>query len=239
MSRLDEAQDSLVLLAGSTLLTVGLTDLHLRYAKPQMQPLLLAAGAVLVAIGLLGLLRADDPAEADAHEHADHDHAGRRSAYLLALPVLVLALVGPPSLGSYAASRSETRIAVPETPLGPLAAPRDGAVDLTLTEYYSRVLYEDEELVDTPVRLTGFVTPTDDGRWFVTRISLSCCAADGRPVKVLTAGDGAAAVPPADSWVEVVGTYTEPEELPGQQAGVATLRVASVTPVEAPKQQYE
>lgn len=239
-----DAPDALTLLAGATLLTVGATDLHLRYVKAEMQPLLLIAGAVLLGLGLRGLvrvyrdLRAERAAaeEVVAFPHGHHPVAP--SSWLIVLPLLVLTLVGPPALGSYAAARSDTRISEPTVELPPLDAPTDGAVTMTLTEYYTRVLYAPDSLEGVRVRLTGFVTPVD-GRWFVTRMALSCCAADGRPVKVLTAGEAATPAPPADSWVEVVGTVTEPERLPGDPIAVATLQVESIRGIEPPRDPYE
>lgn len=239
-----DAQDALTLLAGATLLAVGATDLHLRYVKAEMQPLLLVAGALLLGLGLRGLLRVYRDLRTErapveelvALPHGHHPVA--RSSWLIVLPLLVLSLVGPPALGSYAAARSDTRISAPTIALPPLDAPTDGAVTLTLTEYYMRVLYDTGSLTGVRVRLTGFVTPVE-GRWFVTRMSLSCCAADGRPVKVLTAGQPAAVALPADSWVEVVGTVTEPERLPGDPIAVATLQLESIRGISAPRDPYE
>ena len=244
-----DAQDALTLLAGATLLAVGATDLHLRYVKAEMQPLLLISGAVLLGLGLRGLARvvrdvragrpADhDPDFEDPEVLHEHSHSVAPSSWLIALPLVVLALVAPPSLGSYAAARSETRIAEPTVDLPPLPAARDGAVDLTLTAYYTRVLYEPETLEGARLRLTGFVTPVGE-RWFVTRMSLSCCAADGRPVKVLTAGQQAASVPPADTWVEVVGRMVEPERLGDDPVAVATLEVEQIRTIPAPADPYE
>lgn len=246
------------MLVGATVLVVGVSDLHLRYVKPAMQPLLVLTGVILLAFGVRGLLRvyrevtgrrvspAGGQADSDAHGHAGgHGHADAHghaapsgTAWLLALPLLVLSLVAPPSLGAYAAARSDTSIAEPTFELPPLPGPRDGAVDLTLTDYYSRVLYAPESLAGARVRLTGFATPVD-GRWFVTRMALACCAADGRPVKVLTTGDAARPAPAADTWVEVVGRYSSPEVLPDAEGSVATLELESVRVVDAPRFAYE
>jgi uncharacterized repeat protein (TIGR03943 family) len=244
VSDAQDAQDALTLLAGATLLAVGVTDLHLRYVRAEMQPLLVLAGAVLVGLGMRGLLRVlrDVRAErsgAPATAGLGHEaHPVTPSSWLIALPLVVLTLVAPPSLGSYAAARSDTRIAEPTVELPSLPAAREGAVDLTLTDYYTRVLYEPQSLEGSRIRLTGFVTPLGD-RWFVTRMALSCCAADGRPVKVLTTGEQAVAVPPADQWVEVVGQVVEPERLDGNPLALATLQVDQIRTVEAPADPYE
>lgn len=251
-----DAQDNLVLLVAATMLSVGLSDLHLRYVKPAMQPLIVLSGVVLLVLGLRGLVRvyrevmatgptgrhaAPAPDGADAHAHAgtdDHEsHGMTRTAWLLVAPLLVLCFVAPPSLGAFAAARTDTVIPESSLDLGPLPGPRDGVVDLTLTDYSWRVLYDPDSLRGADVRLTGFVTPVD-GRWFVTRISLACCAADGRPIKVLVAG-AADPVPAPDTWVEVVGRYTQPESLPGEELSVATLEVRRVREVEPPRIVYE
>ncbi len=52
-----DAQDNLVLLVGATMLSVGLSDLHLRYVEPAIQPLIVMSGVVLLVLGLRGLVR--------------------------------------------------------------------------------------------------------------------------------------------------------------------------------------
>ena len=242
-----EAQDNLLLLIGALMLHVGLTDLHLRYVKPSMQPLIVLTGAGLLAIGLVGVVRtvrrsgapAEPPADgAGLDEHGHAHHAGPRAAWLLVLPLLVMATVTPPTLGSYAAARSSTSIETPEYAPPPLPAPVDGAVDLSLTDYYTRVLYDPEQLRGIPVRLSGFVTAVD-GEWYVTRIALSCCAADGRPIKVLADGPASRPVPAADTWVEVVGTYTTPRVPAGEEDAAIALEVRELREAPRPQNPYE
>ena len=238
-----EAQNNLLLFVGTMILQVGWSDLHLRYVKAVMQPYLIASGLVLMAIGAAGLIRqyrSSRPGKA-VQEGGGHEHRQPGTAWLLALPLLVLILVTPPSLGAFAASREPTRIEEPTFRLPALPAARDGAVDLGLTDYYTRVAYQPESLAGTRVRLTGFVTTgstaaTGKSDWYVTRIRLSCCAADGRPVKVLT--DGAAA-PPSDSWVEVVGTMGAARAPVGSRTPVPVLTVESVLAIQAPRVTYE
>lgn len=232
-----EAQNNLLLFVGTMILQVGWSDLHLRYVKAVMQPYLIASGLVLMAIGAAGLIRqyrASRPGKEAAIE-GGHEHRQPGTAWLLALPLLVLILVTPPSLGAFAASREATRIEEPTVRLPELPAAQNGAVDLGLTDYYTRVSYAPESLAGTRVRLTGFVT-AGDADWYVTRIRLSCCAADGRPVKVLT--DGAAA-PPSDSWVEVIGTMGAPRSPAGSRTPVPVIEVESVLAIQAPRVTYE
>jgi uncharacterized repeat protein (TIGR03943 family) len=267
-----EGQDTLLLFVGVMVLQVGISDLHLRYVKPQMQPVLIVAGVILTALAVVSIVRwqrrGKDPADtvvtaspsehvpggafgvshgagpvhADPEPgygldagHADgHDHAHMpRTAWLLALPLLVLTVITPPSLGAYAASRASSTIEAPTDSIPPLPAPTDGAVELTLREFATRSLYAPDSLEATPVRLTGFVLPEGDG-WTLARIALACCAADGRPIRVQTAG---APAPAADSWVTLEGRFSRIE---GEGARrVPVLQVDRVVPVDAPVQQYE
>jgi uncharacterized repeat protein (TIGR03943 family) len=251
-----EAQDTLLLLVGVMVVQVGVTDLHLRYVKPAMQAPLVLAGAVLTAAALVSIVRAhlrrpapaavpvkgpspdhaEPPAPVDdrGHDHG-HDHGGMpRTAWLLALPLLVLATVSPPPLGAYAAANgTQASIEAPTGALPPLPPARDGAVDLSLTEYVTRTLHAPETLAGVPLRLTGFVLPEEDG-WSVARVALSCCAADGRAVRARVLGQEA---PAADTWVEVVGR-SRPATGEGR-ARVVPFEASSVRSVEAPAQPYE
>ena len=253
-----EAQDNLLLLVGVMILLVALTDLHLRYVKPAMQPLLVLSGLVLVGLGALGVLSAyrsmgpekraeaehaaaavhDGVGEVTGHDGHGHAHHMPRTAWLLALPLLVMALVTPSSLGSYAAERQSSVVEAPTYELPPLPEPVDGAVELTLTDFSGRALYDPKTVAGVRVRLIGFATPAPGGGWTVTRMRLACCAADGRPVKVLVTGPAATPVPERDTWVAVEGRF-EPVPSADSELPVVALSADSVRVVPAPAQTYE
>ncbi len=46
-------------------------------------------------------------------------------------------------------------------------------------------------------------------RWYVSRISIGCCAADGVAYRVHVIGRGS---PPKDSWVRVTGLWVDPSQ---------------------------
>lgn len=246
-----DGQDTLLLFVGVMVLQFAVTDLHLRYVKPQMQPLLIAAGVILTVLAVVSIVRTQRgsrdtvvtasptdhvPGGAAAVSAGEHEHGHAhlpRTAWLLALPLLVLTLVTPPSLGSYAAARGTSTIDEPSGDVAPLPEPVNGAVELTLTEFATRSVYAADSLEGERLRLTGFVLPEDDG-WSLARIALSCCAADGRPVRVKAVG---APAPAADSWVVLEGRFRGVE---GEgRTRVPVLDVAALQPVEAPVQQYE
>ena len=241
-----DVQDTLLALLGATVLAIGITDVHLRYVKPSMQPLLIAAGAILLLVGLWDASRdraegtpataadaATDEDSAGAHvHHADH---APRSAWLLLLPVLVLSLVTPAALGSFSADRAPSRPPARVAAYPELPADRDGAVDLSLASYTARVAYDEQSLEDRRIRLSGFVSRQGD-TWSVTRIGLSCRAADGVPVRVRVVGGAGA--PPVDSWVEVTGTAA-PLQSDGDGSTTAGVVADDVRSIPAPANPYQ
>lgn len=232
---ISEARSVLLLLFGGALLRIGLTDVYLRYVKQGVRPLLIAAGVILVVIAIVTLAR-----ELFGRYKAAHDHghgSGKWVAWLLVLPVLAIFLVGPPALGSYAAGRAGTAVTqksqYPPLPAGdPLAMP--------LIDYGSRAIWDSGlSLANRRIKLTGFVTPRPGGGVYLTRMVMSCCAADARPIKVLMHGDVPGDVP-ANTWLEVVGKYQ-----PGQDADpvntepIPYVSVISYKQVKEPTEVYE
>jgi uncharacterized repeat protein (TIGR03943 family) len=170
-----------------------------------------------------------------------HDHSrGPRVAWLLAAPLFAVLLIAPPPLGSYAAARQSGAVLESDTVFGDLPAPVDGAVELGVADYATRALYDvDRTLEGQQVRLVGFVSDVQADRWVLTRFSISCCAADGRPVNVEILGGPP---PPAvDQWIEVEGTW---QPRPDHEVGELTtdpplLQAASFRQVPQPEQPYE
>jgi uncharacterized repeat protein (TIGR03943 family) len=232
-----ETQNAITILVGVAALRLGLTDAHLRYVKASLGPWLVVAGLLLVALGALGLFDRAPDAPADGHEHH-----GPSIAWLLTLPVLAIFLVAPAPLGSFAAARNSTRLEAPKAKFPALSREVRGAVPMTLREFNLRTFFDDEKSLEgKTVRLVGFATPNGPTGTFLTRFILSCCAADGRPIKVALKNLPGAR-PPADQWLEVEGTWVEPEtDLQGEAliGRAAELVVTSARPIAAPAQTYE
>ena len=231
-----QAQAVIMLLFGGAILKASLSDLYLRYVKEALQPFLVGAGLLLIAAAVLTLWY-DLRGRADAHGHHHHEP---KVGWLLLLPVLGLLLVAPPALGSYAAGQAGTVLTDPGTDSDYPALPPGDPVDVSLLDYASRAVFDDgRSLTGRTLRLTGFVTPGPDGEPMLARMVMSCCAADGRPIKVGLAGDGPADAK-ADTWIQVVGTWTDRAERdPVNQAQVPYVQVGSWQEIPAPKQQYE
>ena len=76
-----------------------------------------------------------------------------------------------------------------------------------------------------------------DGHPMLARIVLTCCAADGRPIKIGMTGAPIDAAP--DSWVQVVGVYNpQVGKDPVNHADLAYLEVKSWQQIDEPKQPY-
>ncbi|MFH8284941.1 TIGR03943 family putative permease subunit [Streptomyces antibioticus] len=224
----------LLLLIGAAVLRVSLFgDLYLRYVQEGLRPYLIASGAALVLLALTtAALR---PALTHTHSHT-HAHGGSRLAWLLTLPALALLLFPPPALGSYSAEREAARRAAQGVGTFP-ALPDGDPVTLTVAEYGSRAVYDSgRSLKGRTVRLTGFVTRDDDGTWYVTRLVVSCCAADATTAKAEIRN---ATAPPTDTWVTVTGTWHPKGTLGSPTAWPPVLDARTVTKIPEPTNPYE
>jgi uncharacterized repeat protein (TIGR03943 family) len=153
--------------------------------------------------------------------------------WLLLAPVLALLLVTPPALGSFGVDRSA---AVTVTSGGRTfdQLPADATVPMTLMEFDERVADHDgASFGSTPVRLTGFVARTADGKGFrIARYQIACCAADA--VASVLRVTGTIGNPPVrDQWVTVTGTFQHSAD------EVPELHATSLTEMPAPADPYE
>jgi uncharacterized repeat protein (TIGR03943 family) len=236
-------------------LKASVTDLYLRYVKAELRPFLIGAGAVLVAAAIMTLWyelrQRAAPLSAAQHDRAhgadDHDgghshghgHHEPRIGWLLLLPVLGLLLVAPPALGSYAAGQSGTAIGSAQVSDFP-PLPEGDPAKIGVLDYASRAVFDGGRSIgDRRVQLTGFLMAGPDGAQFLARIVLSCCAADGRPVKVAMSGAAPTGLTP-DTWVEIVGRYTKQRLTdPVNGEAIPYLEVEQWRQISPPKNQYE
>jgi len=228
------AQGVLLLLVGAAVLRAGTTDLYLRYVRTGLRPLLLGAGVVLIVAALTTFWY-----ERRARHAAPHAHREPRVAWLLLLPMLVLLLLAPPALGSFSAARSGTALgAAPASDQPPL--PEGDPVRLSMMDYASRAVYDNgRSLAGRHLTLSGFVLPGDGGTWYLTRMVITCCAADAQPIKVGLTGTVPGRLK-ANDWIQVTGSYaTRKDRDPVNQEPIPYLSVESSTPIPAPARQYE
>ncbi|MEU7095656.1 TIGR03943 family putative permease subunit [Kitasatospora aureofaciens] len=100
-----------------------------------------------------------------------------------------------------------------------------------MTDFTSRAVWDDKEsLRGHSVRLEGFVTPKPGGMWQLSRVIVSCCAADARVVDVEIHSVG---TPQANTWVTVTGVWR-----PTAGTRVPALDVTGLTVIPQPKNPY-
>ena len=230
-----QAQGVLLLLFGGAILRASISDLYLRYVKEGLRPFLIAAGVLLVAAAVMTLWH--DLRDTDTDGHGHHEP---RVGWLLLLPVLGLLLVAPPALGAYAAGQAGAVLpAQPADSSFPPLPPGD-PVKIGLVEYATRAVYDDGKgMPGRSLELTGFITAGRDGRPMLTRIVLSCCAADGRPIKIGMTGNVPVGLAP-DTWVRVSGVYTaQTEKDPVNEVTVPYVEVRTWEKTAPPRRQYE
>lgn len=205
----------LLMLAAATA-RVLVTGRYVSYVKAGLWPLLAVS---VVLVGLFAFTRGHQP----------------RAGWLLLVPVLVLLLISPQPLGSYAAGNAGTVLTQAEE-YPPL--PDGDPVEVKVFDYASRAVFDGgRTLKDRRVKLLGFTSAGPQGERLLVRMILTCCAADGRPVKIALKN---ASVFPDDTWVEVVGSYVDSTAADGVNGEkIPFLDVESMTEVTQPERPYE
>ncbi|GAA1410637.1 TIGR03943 family putative permease subunit [Catellatospora coxensis] len=254
-----QAQGVVMLLLGGAILKASLTDMYLRYVKAGLQPFLIGAGALLVVAAVMTLwydLRHGSAVDTECADHPeatqggvadggsghDHGHAGHREprvGWLLIAPVLGLLLVAPPALGSYAAGQAGSALSAQQVSDFP-ALPDGDPAEISVLDYATRAIFDKGlSIGERRVRVTGFLSDNPEGGQLLTRMILSCCAADARPIKVGMNGSVPTGLP-ADSWVEITGTYTDQQGTdPVNGDSIPFIEVLEWRAVQAPAEQYE
>jgi uncharacterized repeat protein (TIGR03943 family) len=232
-----------VVFVGAAIVQLATSNTYLRYVKPGMRWMLLAAGAILIVLAVADVL-ADTrkkPATEQPNQHDSQDGHGHllpRAAWLLVVPIFALLVVDPPALGADAAQRQSPVAAKPIAPKGHSwladSAHSPTPVPLAVRDYAVWAVWEKESMKGRNFQLTGFVTPGKNGTWYVSRIGLTCCVADGTAFMVEVRGQAA---PPKNQWVTVTGEWAEPTKR--ADGDVAALTVTGVRNVTPPANQYE
>jgi uncharacterized repeat protein (TIGR03943 family) len=234
----------LLLLGGAVLKATLFSDIYLRYVKEALQPFLIAAGALLVVAGIMAIvndLRA--PSAVDDHDHGDgKPHREPRIGWMLIAPVLGLLLVAPPALGAFAAGQSGSAVLQGAELYAPL--PEGDPANISVLDYATRAIFDkgrsmkDAKGGNRKVLVSGFLSDGPEGK-VLTRMMLSCCAADARPIKVGMSGDAPVGLA-NDQWVEVTGVYTaKTAKDPVNGQDIPFIEVIEWKQIEPPRNQYE
>lgn len=189
-------QAIVVTLLGATVLRLALFGDYLDYVRPWTRIPLLVCGALLLGSSVITALR----------RPRDDSSDRPRVAWLLAVPVFVVFVIHPPELGAYVAEHQSDQVPANKH----LATPQvtEGKpTRLGIFEFTEVAAYSPDFLRKTRVDLTGFVSYGDDGTWYITRLSITCCAADAVSSRVQVVG---APAPPRNTWIDLVGVWVDP-----------------------------
>ena len=197
------------------------------------------AGRAGARAGRTGTVAGADDGHDDGDDDDGHGHGSSvpRTAWLLVLPVAALLVVPPPALGAFTAERQTATTVAPAYDAAVPPLPPGDPVTVTLGDYASRAVWDNgRTLVGRSVQLTGFVSSAPDGGWYLTRLALTCCAADATVTKILPVD--ATSHPPANTWLLVVGQW-----VPGggtqSETAIPHLKIVSMDVVPAPTNPYE
>ncbi|MBO0680809.1 TIGR03943 family protein [Mycolicibacterium sp. S2-37] len=235
MSR--ETENALLLLVGVSTGLITISGAYTRYVKPSLLPWLAVSAVLLIALALVSIAR--DVRNDGAHTaHDGHPHRSG-TAWLLMIPVALLAFVVPPAIGANATGTSVREIStqVLRRPFPPLPAER--APELALPELLMRVAQDSAGTLDNRViTVTGF-TMRDGGTTELGRIVILCCAADAQLARIRLDGPNAATMAemPEGTWVRIEGTVPPGQGDPSRRT-VPVMKVTRVERIEAPANPY-
>ena len=252
-----ESHAVILLLVGGTLLRIAINGSFQRYVKAGLRPYLLITASIIIILAMIALAqslpkpplimwlvarstacRPPNPMINGEYD-GSHGHGGFDVGWLLVVPMAVLLFVGPPAIGAFAASRSGTAVtAAPDSPYPPI--PAGDPVTMSVIDFASRAVFDNtHSLSGRNVALTGFLTTAPGGGFYLTRMVVTCCAADAQPIKVGLSGTlpiGAG----SDAWVTVTGRLgTQTAKDPVNVATIPFLAVTSAVATTVPSEPYE
>jgi putative membrane protein len=245
-----DAQGLVLLVVGAALLKVCASGSYTRYLPAGYAPVLVVTACVVLVIGAVALRRslaalrvpvadaeADDaPVETPPPVTAEPDEPVRKAGWALLAAALVAVLLVPPAAGAYQAARTPVAVS---GGAGTAPLPAGDPVPTALRDYVDRAVAGGQSLQGRMVRLSGFVVLAPDGRPYLARMTMDCCAADARPIEVGLLGNLPAGLVP-DEWLEVDGTYLDLRDRdPVSRAVIPYVNVSAVRGIAVPERAYE
>jgi uncharacterized repeat protein (TIGR03943 family) len=213
-------QAVILIMFGAALVRLSCGDALLNYVRPSARPPVLCAGGVVALLGMLPLCRAVS------------SRRPSRAAWLVLLPVVAVAVVAPPPLGVLTAARPPSRPPRPGHAFAPL--PAGNPVHVALIDVVLRAVWDHgRTLRGHELQVVGFVARTSGAGFVLTRLVITCCAADAVPYDIEIRTNGAA--PPPGQWVAVTGTY---DGMSPADDVVPALCASAITPIARPANPY-
>jgi uncharacterized repeat protein (TIGR03943 family) len=232
MSRV--TQHVVLVLVGLATAVMLVKGTYLNYVKPSLLGWLAVAAVVLVVLGLSGVV-----GELRGAAEGGHGHAHRSGlAWLLLVPIALVAFVVPPPLDARGTNPPPAAVSTPTLrPFPPL--PPGPAPEVPLPEAVMRAAADSAHSLDgRTITLTGF-TVHGSGAVDLGRVVIVCCAADAQLARVHLTGVGfaTAADYPEDTWVRVTGRM-RPGSSHVEDGFVPTMEVTEAIRIEKPKNAY-
>lgn len=210
-----------------------------RYVGPRTYWVIWFGAVALGAAFVSQVMALKRPREHDDHHGSPAGLSMRQALSLgaILIPILLLAVVRTPSLGSAVAANKTSGGITSATAFTPATFSSSGKVSFSEIEYASRSneyagqigLYD-----GFPVTLTGFVTHPGDGEnggFSLTRFSILCCAADVIPHSVGIAPESDIDYPD-DTWLTVAGKLMRSPD------GQWVVRPDAIKRVDEPEDPY-
>lgn len=236
MSR--ETENALLLLTGVSTAIIAVSGAYTRYVKPGLLPYLAATAVLLIALALAAIVRDIRRGHSEAHTEEPHDHPHSPGvAWLLLIPIALLAFVVPPAIRPDAASVTAVSTDVLRRPFPPL--PDGTAPEISLPDALIRVAQDSAGTLDNrTITVTGF-TLRDGDRTDLARVVIICCAADAQLARIRLSGPAATQVAgyPDNTWIKVVGTIPAGQGDSSRRA-IPTITAQSVTRTDPPARPY-
>jgi putative membrane protein len=259
------SQNIVLLLVGMSTAVMLVKGTYLNYVRPGLLPWLIVAALVLVALGLVAVIRDlrmagaarrdeghDEHDPEHDHEHDDehdpehdpeHDdgHGHLHQPWLtwfLLIPIAMVAFVAPPPLDASGASPQPAAVSAPQRRAFP-PLPPGNAPTVSLPETVMRAAADStNSLNGRSITLTGFALHHSGGV-DIGRVVIVCCAADAQLARIHLSGTGATAAAgyPDDTWLQIEGQIV-PGSSHAEDGFIPTLAVASVTRIDKPAHTY-
>jgi uncharacterized repeat protein (TIGR03943 family) len=233
MSR--ETENALLLLIGISTGLIVISGTFTRYVKPGLLPFLIATSVLLIALALAAI--AHDIRRGSAEDHPPDHHHRSGTAWLLIIPIALLAFVVPPSIRPSAASVSAVSTDVLRHAFPPL--PDGAAPEMSLPEVLIRVAQDNAGTLDNRViTVTGF-TMRDGDRTDLARVVIICCAADAQLARIRLDGPATASLAgyPDNTWIKVEGTVPAGQRDSSGRT-IPVMTVSNVSRTDPPAHQY-
>ena len=231
-------QNLVLLLVGLSTAVMLVKGTYLNYVKPSTLPWLTAAVVVLVGLGVGAIVRdlRHGGGDADGDDHAGHSHQSWL-AWLLLIPIAMVAFVVPPALDARGTSQPAAVSAPPRRAFPPL--PPGPAPTVSLPEAVMRAAADSTNSLDgRSITLTGFTLHRPGGA-DLGRVVIVCCAADAQLARVHLTGPGASAAAgyPEDTWLRIEGQIVSGSSH-AEDGFIPTMSVSNVTRIDKPANTY-